>query len=81
MKTKILFFLCLIANPGYSQITTNEKPPSLSDLESIRQYPKNIITLSTPDLQKITKEDQVNDQLPMPLRYAYPVVVNYTRKL
>jgi len=77
MKRIILFAVfCIAALNMFAQRSTDEQPYGLK--EGFRVQSQNITILKAPDLPRIKKEDLENDQYPGPLRYAYPVLVNYT---
>ncbi|MDR1200924.1 MAG: serine protease, partial [Tannerellaceae bacterium] len=79
MKKILLITLCgLFAYALHAQITTDERPYGLNVTAKARVNGLNVITLSTPNRTVIAQEDLINDSQPGPVRYAYPVDVNYT---
>jgi hypothetical protein len=60
-----------------AQIVTDELPYGLKDTTLIIEK-QNIIALPAPNRAIIAREDSINDNQPGPVRYAYPVKVNYT---
>jgi hypothetical protein len=60
-----------------AQITTNEQPYSWNNPDGLVTK-EDIIVLPVPDKVRIENEDKINDQKQGPLRYAYPVPVNFT---
>jgi hypothetical protein len=80
MKKILLITLCgLFACALHAQITTDERPYGLSVTAKAKLNEQNVITLSAPNRIVIAQEDLINDNnLSEPVRYAYPVDVNYT---
>ena len=77
MKRAILFIAyCIIVLNLNAQRATDEQPYGLKD--GFRGEPQNTITLTAPGITQIEMEDIENDQYPGPLRYAYPILVNFT---
>ena len=72
----LLTVFSIVLLEGYAQRVTDEKPYGLSD--GLRMQPQNFIVLTAPNRVRIEKEDIENDRIPGPLRFAYPVQVNYT---
>jgi hypothetical protein len=70
--------LCVMINLLNAQITTNEQPYSWKNLNDWVTKQTDVITLPVPDKIQVEKEDKIRDQKPGPLRYAYPVLVNFT---
>jgi hypothetical protein len=62
-----------------AQIVTDELPYGLT-IDSLRTKKQDIIVLPVPDRIRINREDSINDAQPGPIRFAYPVQVNYTLK-
>jgi len=77
MKRIILFitFFTLVLQLN-AQRSTDEVPYGLR--EGLRVQPVEAVALPAPDITRITQEDVERDQKPGPLRYAYPVRVNFT---
>jgi hypothetical protein len=77
-KATLLLFYCLCAYSLTAQITTDETPFGfdIGISKSLGDVPLQL--LSAPDMVQIETEDEVNDTRPGPLRFAYPVPVNYT---
>ena len=75
-KIMLLSVCCMIVLYTNAQRATDEPPYGLQD--GFRAQPQDVIALPTPDLARIEREDFENDENPGPLRYAYPVWVNYT---
>jgi hypothetical protein len=75
---KVLVFItvCLFAFNLHGQRATDELPYGLR--ESFRSQLQDVVVLQAPNLVRIVEEDLLNDQRPGPLRYAYPVLVNFT---
>jgi hypothetical protein len=73
---KIILLCCIVALNSYAQLATNELPYGLKKEIQVRE--QNATVLTAPDMERIEKEDLIDDQLPGPVRYAYPVWVNYT---
>jgi hypothetical protein len=71
----IIVQLCVTVNLLNAQITTNEQPYSWKNLLTKQD---DVLVLPVPDKVRIENEDKINDQEPGPLRYAYPVRVNFT---
>jgi hypothetical protein len=61
-----------------AQITTNEQPYSWKSPDGLITGKEDVIMLPVPDKVRIENEDKINDQEPGPLRFAYPVHVNFT---
>ena len=59
----------------YAQRATDEHPYGLTDV--LRMQIQVGEVLSAPDLSLVVKEDSINDQIPGPVRFAFPVRVNY----
>jgi hypothetical protein len=79
MKKILLITLCgLFACALHAQITTDERPSGLNVTTDARLNEQSVITLSAPNRAVIEQEDLINDSQPGPVRYAYPVDVNYT---
>ncbi|MDR3140450.1 MAG: hypothetical protein LBU37_01780, partial [Tannerellaceae bacterium] len=79
MKKIVLVTICgLFACALHAQITTDERPYGLDVTALAKATGQNVITLSAPNRAVIAQEDLINDTLPGPVRYAYPVDVNYT---
>jgi hypothetical protein len=71
--------LCLSINTLNAQITTNETPFGLGiELSDISVSTPSIQTLTSPNMASIAVEDLISDEQPGPLRFAYPIDVNYT---
>jgi hypothetical protein len=70
----ILTFLAYILN---AQIVTNEMPYGLK-IKDAKTNKQNAIVLSVPNKAHIEDEDLINDNQPGPIRYAYPIEVDYT---
>ena len=75
-KIIVLTISCFFAFNIYAQLVTDEQPYGLKDNFKARSHDKAI--LIAPDIARIERDDKVNDQLPGPIRYAYPIGVNYT---
>ena len=76
---KIILLLstcCIVVLNLNAQLATDETPYGLKADFNARSQDK--IILAAPDIARIVKEDSENDQKQGPLRYAYPVGVNYT---
>jgi hypothetical protein len=71
---------CLFASVVYAQITTNEQPIGLSQTQSINVLRSGTPTqtLVAPNMAIINAEDAIADEQSQPLRFAYPIQVNYT---
>jgi hypothetical protein len=79
MKKIILMVqFCVIVNLLNTQITTNEQPYSWKISDSLMSGVRDVVVLPVPDMVSIENEDKIYDQEPGPLRYAYPVHVNFT---
>jgi hypothetical protein len=79
MKKILLITICgLFAYALHAQITTDEQPYGLNVTAKARITGQNAIALSAPNSFVIAQEDLINDSQPGPVRYAYPVDVNYT---
>lgn len=79
MKKITLLICCsLFVHVLSAQITTGELPFGFDSniIRSLKSVP--LQSLPTPDMAKIEAEDQLYDDQPGPLRFAYPVPVNYT---
>lgn len=79
MKKITLFICCsLFLHVVSAQITTGELPLGFDPniIQSLKSVP--LQSLSTPDMAQIDAKDQIYDDQPGPLRFAYPVPVNYT---
>jgi hypothetical protein len=77
-KIIITIQLCVIVNLLSAQITTNEQPYSWNNPDGLAIGREDEIELPVPDKVRIEEEDKINDSEPGPLRYAYPVPVNFT---
>ena len=77
---KLLMVFCVVALNLHlhAQRATDELPYGLRTGLNAQVLDK--VVLAAPDRGLIEKEDLENDQQPNPLRYAYPVHVNYTPK-
>jgi len=80
MKKRIILFAayCIVALNLYAQLTTEEQPYSWNTKTTVKLQKINSVVLIAPDKIRIEKEDLKNDQRPSPIRYAYPIRVNYT---
>ncbi|MDR2764046.1 MAG: trypsin-like peptidase domain-containing protein [Tannerella sp.] len=75
LLTTVSLFVCAL----HAQITTNEMPYGLKNVTAVTMANKqNVNTLPAPNRAAIAREDSVNDSQPGPVRYAYPVEVNFT---
>ena len=72
----LLVACCMTALSLNAQRATDEDPYGLQN--SYRAQAQNAIVLTAPDLARVEREDSVSDQHPGPLRYAYPISVNFT---
>ncbi|SMD45860.1 Por secretion system C-terminal sorting domain-containing protein [Aquiflexum balticum DSM 16537] len=76
MKKKVLLFICfaLISIVGYSQISTDEIPPSfyLESLDSEASAIDHFIATS-PSMELIAKEDREDQEKGLPPRFGYPI--------
>jgi hypothetical protein len=61
-----------------AQITTNEIPPSFNLVIKRSLSTLSAQVLTAPNMQQVRAEDEINDSEPGGVRYAYPVIVNYT---
>jgi len=72
----LLTAFCIVALNFYAQIVTNEEPYGLK--ADFRAQTQDAVVLTAPNMARIEKEDMVNDQRLGPVRYAYPIQVDYT---
>ena len=72
----LLAAACCMVLVSRAQLATNEQPYSLSAKVQVQK--QDVIVLTAPDLERIEKEDLINDQQPGTAMFAYPVWVNYT---
>jgi hypothetical protein len=77
-KIIMTVLLCVVINLLNAQITTNEQPYNWKNSDGLIPGKGDVIVLPVPDKVRIENEDKINDQEPGPLRYAYPVHVNFT---
>jgi len=82
MKVKLLFAMFCISVYSNAQITTNERPYSMSmsmKRSSVKDVPvhKEVKEISAAKRRLIEQEDLINDSKPGPERYAIEVPVNY----
>jgi uncharacterized protein (DUF2249 family) len=78
-KIVLLTTASLLSCALHAQIVTGEMPYGLMTVTTgARADKQHVITLSAPDKMVIALEDSINDSQPGPIRYAYPVEVNYT---
>ncbi len=64
-------------SPIFSQITTNELPPSFLNIDILKSDSSiEMLTIEAPDMQKINAEDSISDKTPDKLiRIAVPISV------
>ena len=79
MKRLILLVMCCFATYYlFAQLTTNEQPYGLKNYIGVNS--KDKIVLTAPNKTLIETEDSESDKNNGPVRYAYPVTVNFTLK-
>jgi V8-like Glu-specific endopeptidase len=77
-KIIITVQLCVMVNLLNAQITTNEQPYSWNNPGGLITGKGDVIVLPVPDKVRIENGDKINDQEAGPLRFAYPVPVDFT---
>jgi len=75
-KIVVTSIACLFVGILHAQITTNEHPYGLKERNMVQK--QNSIILTVPNRTLIDAEDSINYQRQGSVRYAYPVLVNYT---
>jgi hypothetical protein len=70
-RLNLIIISILVANASFSQVVTNELPPSFSEISSTSSINIQSVLVPKPDLIEITKEDLIEDAIKdLPWRFG-----------